>query len=113
MTIKERIEASKPYLTGIIIGLIAAPIIGFGAGWVSTTTAREAAVEAARVDTLASVCSANAERMAAAQSTDLASLKGYENRAKREELVAAAMGDMQTPEPLVRQVTNSCIRTLA
>ncbi len=113
MTFSERIEASKPYLAGIVIGLIAAPIIGFSAGWVSTTGARTEAVQNARVETLASVCSATAEKMAAADATDLATIKGYENRAKREALVAAAMGDMQTPDALVRQVTNSCNRTLA
>ena len=113
MTFSERLEAGKPYLTGFVIGLIAAPIIGFGAGWVSTTGARADAVENARVETLASVCSATAERIAAAQATDLASVKGYENRAKRQELVAAAMGDMQTPDALVSRVTNSCNRTLA
>ncbi len=113
MTFNERIEAGKPYLTGFVIGLIAAPIVAFSAGWVSTSGARDTAVENARVETLAGVCSATAERIAAAQATDLSTLKGYENRAKRDELVAAAMGDMKTPDALVRQVSNSCSRTLA
>ncbi len=70
-------------------------------------------MENARIETLAGICSATAERMAAADSTDLATLKGYENRAKREALVAAAMAEMQVPDALVKKVANSCNRTLA
>jgi hypothetical protein len=113
MTFDQRMAAAKPYITGFIVGLIAAPIIGFSAGWVSTSGARTTAVEDARVETLAGFCSATATRMAVAQSTDLATLKGYDNRAKREELVKAAMADIQVPEELVTKVTNGCNRTLA
>ena len=51
--------------------------------------------------------------MAAAQSTDLATLKGYDNRVKRDELVAGAMADIQVPDELKTKVTNGCNRTLA
>ena len=47
------------------------------------------------------------------QGTDLESLKGYDNRATREELVAAAMADIQMPEELVKKVSSGCNRTLA
>jgi len=113
MTFNQRMETGKPYITGFVLGLIAAPIIAFSAGWVSTTGARASAVENARVETLAGFCSTTAGRMAAAQSTDLATLKGYDNRAKREELVTAAMADIQVPEELLTKVTNGCNRTLA
>jgi hypothetical protein len=113
MTFDQRLATSKPYITGFILGLIAAPIIAFSAGWVSTTGARASAVEDARVETLAGFCSATAGRMAAAQSTDLATLKGYDNRVKREELVTAAMADIQVPDDLKTKVTNGCNRTLA
>jgi len=113
MTFNQRLETGKPYITGFILGLIAAPIIAFSAGWVSTTGARATAVENARIETLAGFCSATAGRMAAAQSTDLTTLKGYDNRAKRDELVAAAMADIQVPEELLTKVTNGCNRTLA
>lgn len=107
------VETSKPYIVGFVIGLIAAPIIAFSAGWVSTSGARAAAVEGARVDTLAGICSTTAERLAAAQNTDLATLKGYDNRVKREELVAAALADFQVPEDLLKKVSSGCNRTLA
>jgi hypothetical protein len=113
MTFSQRMETGKPYFTGFILGLIAAPIIAFSAGWVSTTGARASAVENARIETLAGFCSTTAERMATAKATDLATLKGYDNRAKREELVAAAMADIQVPDDLVTKVTNGCNRTLA
>jgi hypothetical protein len=113
MTFGQRVESGKPYLTGFVIGIIAAPILAFSAGWVSTSGARATAVEDARVETLAGVCSANAGRLAAAQSADLAAFKGYDNREKREELVASAMVNIAMPEELVRRVTNGCSRTLA
>ena len=113
MTLNQRIEAGKPYLTGFVLGLIAAPIIAFSAGWVSTSGARAEAVENARIETLVGFCSNAAERDAAAASTDLATVKGYDNRAKREEMVAAAMAGMQVPEELLKKVANGCNRTLA
>lgn len=113
MTINERMEASKPYISGFIIGIIAAPIVAFSAGWISTTDAREKAVENARVETLASFCSANATRLAAIQNLDLATLKGYTNRAKRGELVKATMAEITVPEALATKVTSACERSLA
>jgi hypothetical protein len=113
MTFDERVKSGKPYLTGFILGLIAAPIIAFSAGWVSTSGARATAVENARIETLADLCSGTAGRLAAAQNTDITAVKGYDNRVKREELVAAAMAEIQMPEDLVKAVANSCNRTLA
>lgn len=113
MTFDERMRVGKPYITGFIIGLIAAPIIAFGAGWVSTSGARAEAVEKARVDTLASVCFSSAERIAASSSTDISTYKGYQNREKRDELVSAAMADLQVPDDLTKKVANGCNRTLA
>jgi hypothetical protein len=113
MTFEERIAVAKPYITGFVVGVIAAPIVAFSAGWVTTSGASAEAVESARVDTLASICSANAERMAMAQNTDMATLKGYQNREARDALVAAALADIAVPEDLSRQVSRSCDRTLA
>ena len=100
-------------MTGFVLGLIAAPMIAFSAGWVSTSGASATAVENARIETLAGICSGTVGRLAAAQNTELTAVKGFENRVKREELVAAAMAEIHTPENLVRQVTSSCNRTLA
>ncbi len=113
MTFDQRATAAKPYVVGFVVGVIAAPIIAFSAGWVSTSGARTEAVENARVETLAGICSSNAMRIAAAQSTDLTMLKGYQNREKRDELVASALADVQVPEELTRKVSNVCNRTLA
>jgi hypothetical protein len=112
MTFDQRVAAGKPYIVGFILGLIAAPIIAFGAGWVSTSGARTEAVEQARVDTLAGICSSSAERMAVAQGTDLEGLKGYANREKRDEMVTAAMAGLQVPDDLNKKVANGCNRTL-
>lgn len=59
------------------------PIIAFNVRWVSTSIAKAQAVESALVETLAGICSATAGRIATASSTDLATVKGYENRAGR------------------------------
>jgi len=113
MTFSQRIEHGKPYLMGLILGLIAAPIIAFSAGWVSTTGARTAAVETARVETLAGICSSAAQVSWAAQNMGMAALKGWDNRAKRGELVTATMEGMQVPEPLSKKVSAGCDKTLA
>src|SRR5687767_6768721 len=113
MTITDRIEHGKPYLKGFIFGLIAAPVIAFSAGWISTTGARAEAVENARIETWAGICSDSAARSWAQQSTEPGSLKGWESRDKRLELVTAAMAGIQVPEPLLKKVAAGCDRTLA
>jgi len=113
MTFDQRVQTAKPYLTGLAIGLVAAPIVAFSAGWVSTSSARTEAVQNARIDTLVSICSANAERLAAAQNTDLTTLKGYQNRDARDLLVGAALIDVEVPEELAGKVASGCNRTLA
>ena len=113
MSFSRRLETGKPYIVGFVLGLIAAPAVAFGAGWVSTSGARTEAVENARIETLSSICSATAGRLATARGTDLTTLKGYQNRTQRGELVAAAMADIQVPEALLARVTSGCDRTLA
>jgi len=113
MTFDERWAAAKPYVTGFVIGVIAAPIIAFSAGWVSTSGARATAVEDARIETLAGICSTSVGKLAVSGSTDLAALKGYENREKREALVTAAMADIEVPADLAKKIASSCNRTLA
>ncbi|RDL47302.1 hypothetical protein BLJAPNOD_06142 [Ensifer sp. M14] len=103
----------KPFAQGFALGLIAAPVIAFSAGWITTTGASALAVEAARVQTLAGICTSTAGRIATASNTDLATIKGFDNRAKRDELVAAALADIQVPDDLVGQVTADCSRTFS
>ena len=112
MTVNQRVQSAKSYIWGFVAGLIAAPIIAFSAGWVSTTGARAEAVELAKVETLAGICTAGAQKSWAAQNMDLAALKGWDNRVKREELVAT-LSDIDMPEPLVKKVTNGCNKSLA
>jgi len=113
MTFDERIQTAKPYLVGFAAGLIAAPIVAFSLGWVSTSSASATAVENARVGTLVGICTSTAGRMASEQNADLATFKTYDNRVKRGELVAAAIGSVQMPEELVKKVTSDCNRALS
>ncbi|WP_234827179.1 MULTISPECIES: hypothetical protein [Sinorhizobium] len=78
-----------------------------------TTTASAQASETARVDALTGICSSAAGRMATARSTDLAALKGYDNRAKRDELVAVIMADIQVPADILDKISTSCSRSLS
>ncbi|MCG5480726.1 hypothetical protein [Sinorhizobium alkalisoli] len=114
MTFDQILERTKPYAIGLVVGPFAAPIIGFNAGWITTTTASTLAAETARVDALADICSTAAGRMAtASSSTDLAALKGYDNRARRDELVATIMADIQVPADVLGKVSTSCSRSLS
>lgn len=65
------------------------------------------------MDALSGICSSAAGRMATANSTDLATLKGYDNRAKRDELVAAIMADIKIPADVLGKVSTSCSRSLS
>src|SRR5688572_8327699 len=76
MTYNDSVATGKPYITGFILGLVAAPIIAFSAGWVSTSGAGAEAVENARIETLAGVCSDTVQKSFASQNMDLATLKG-------------------------------------
>src|SRR5688572_7562027 len=113
MTYNESVAKGKPYLTGFILGLIAAPIIAFSAGWVSTSGPSAEAVENARVETFAGVCSDTVQKSFASQNMDLATLKGWDNRTAREDLVAATMAGIAVPDSLARKVTSGCSKTLA
>ncbi|NRP72352.1 hypothetical protein ILFOPFJJ_03250 [Ensifer psoraleae] len=113
MTFDQILERAKPYAIGFVVGAFAAPIIAFNAGWVTTTSASTLAAETARIDALTGVCSSAAGRMATAGSMDLTALKGYDNRAKRDELVALILADIQVPADLVGKVGTSCSRTLS
>lgn len=112
MTFDQRLTVAKPYVTGFVVGLIAAPIIAFNAGWISTTSARATAVEEARIEALAGICSSSVGKLASSGNTDLAALKGYDNREKREAMVTTAMADIQVPADLAKKIANSCSRSL-
>jgi hypothetical protein len=113
MSFSERITTGKPYAWGFVLGLIAAPIIAFSAGWVATSGAQAVAVENARIETLAGVCSEAAQRLWASESMDLAALTGWDNRAAREELVARTLANIQVPEDLASRVSRECGQSFA
>lgn len=76
LTFEQGLERTKPYTIGLVVGGFAAPIVGFNAGWITTTTASAQAAETPRVDALTGICSSAAGRMATARSTGLATLEG-------------------------------------
>jgi hypothetical protein len=113
MSNNQTLEKGKLYATGFVLGLIAAPIIAFSAGWVTTSGARSAAVENARVETLAGVCADTVQRSYASQSMDLATLKGYDNRAARDDVVTKTVANIHVPDSLANKITAGCSKSLA
>lgn len=63
LTFEQGLERTKPYTIGLVVGGFAAPIVGFNAGWITTTTASAQAAETPRVDALTGICSSAAGRM--------------------------------------------------
>ncbi|AGA09058.1 hypothetical protein C770_GR4pC0331 (plasmid) [Sinorhizobium meliloti GR4] len=45
MTFEQGLERTKPSTIGLVVGGFAAPIVGFNAGWITTTTASAQAAE--------------------------------------------------------------------
>ncbi|RVP14246.1 hypothetical protein CN085_15570 [Sinorhizobium meliloti] len=113
LTFEQGLERTKPYTIGLVVGGFAAPIVGFNARWITTTTASAQAAETPRVDALTGICSSAAGRMATARSTGLATLEGYDNRAKRDERVAVIMTDIQVPADILDKISTSCSRSLS
>ncbi|MDE3799360.1 hypothetical protein CN217_08325 [Sinorhizobium meliloti] len=113
MTFQQSLERRKPYAIGLVVGGFAAPIVGFNAGWITTTTASAQAAETPRGDALTGICSSAAGRMVTARSTGMATLKGYDNRAKRDERVAVIMTDIRVPADILDKISTGCSRSLS
>ena len=64
-------------------------------------------------ETLAGVCSDSVKRSFASQNIDLATIKGWGNRAARGDLVAKAMTSIEVPDLLASQISAGCSKTLA
>ncbi len=56
--VKEKYEPAKPILKGLVLGLVAGPIIFFWAGWAVRPSVIEEKVHAALVNSEASICAA-------------------------------------------------------
>lgn len=80
-----KFEQIKPYVTGIVIGLIAAPVIAFSFGWIVTTGSMETSVQEAKLQVLAAACAdrATAYRTAENITTDIS---GWQERDAREQI---------------------------
>lgn len=70
---------AKPYLVGGVIGVIAAAVIEFSAGWVVTSGTMAEEVHNARTNAYATVCATNSIESWKADNNDIADLEGYSN----------------------------------
>lgn len=89
-----KFEQIKPYITGIVIGLIAAPVIAFSFGWIVTTSSMETSVHEAKLQVLAAACAneATAYRTAENITTDIS---GWQERDAREQIAARFVGTLE------------------
>lgn len=84
MTFKERIESSKPYLGGAVIGVIGTLIVGFSAGWLVTGGTLAEEIRLAKVNTYAEVCASDSITDWKGDGKEIAKLEGWDNREARE-----------------------------
>lgn len=89
-----KFEQVKPYITGIVIGLVAAPVIAFSFGWIVTTNSMETSVQEAKLQVLAAACAdrATAYRTAENITTDIS---GWQERDARETLAGRFVVSME------------------
>lgn len=104
-------ERAKPYAVGLVIGLIAAPVIGLWHGGLVTSGTRDGQVQAARIDAQALIC----ERLARehrVDTGDTTELTGFNGRGARNEL-AARFAVMPGQEAADNAVQRACADKLA
>lgn len=112
MAIRDTIKSAKPFVFGLVVGIILAIVVGFGAGWVVTAGAKEQAVRTATVDRIAGVCAVQARGRWQAQGEELGALRGWANRETRETLAREVTVALGLEEALQGDVTRECGRLL-
>ncbi|MFC4350123.1 hypothetical protein ACFOW6_01065 [Fodinicurvata halophila] len=70
---------AKPYIIGGAIGVVAAIIIEFSAGWVVTSGTMAEEVQSARTNVYATVCATNSIESWKDENRDMAELEGFSN----------------------------------
>lgn len=112
MAVGDALTKTKPFVFGLVVGVAVAAIVGFSTGWVVTAGAKERAVWTAKVDRLAAICAAQATDQWQAQGGDVAALRGWDGREKREQLVEQVATALRLEGPLARDVGSECSRRL-
>jgi hypothetical protein len=108
MTAKERFEAAKPYIKGVVGGLVLAPIIAFSFGWVVTTGTMNEAVASAKIEQLAAVCANAATAHWTSENKEMAALEGWEHRDDRENLAKQFAVGLPGNEAIQDDVIDEC-----
>lgn len=100
---------AKPYLVGGAIGVIAAAVIEFSAGWVVTSGTMAEEVQSARVNAYATVCATNSIESWKAENNDMAELEGFSND-QRDALIERNMPVLadNTATGLADDIQDSC-----
>ena len=109
---REAIKQAKPFIWGLVSGIVLATIVGFGAGWVVTAGAKEEAIWTAKTNRLAAICAAQATDHWRADAKDPADLKGWDRREQRETLAARSTAAWELEDRLRRDVMAECGRML-
>ena len=117
MTSNQRLKASKPYLQGFMIGLIAAPIIGFSAGWVVTSGSAHAMAEQqgekAVIAALTPICVAQFKgQTPEIRTTKLAALQGESSWARGDYVEKQGWATMPGSKEPEDEVADACATEL-
>ncbi len=105
-TVKGKLIAAKPFLQGLVVGLIVGPIIVLWIGWMVTSGTLQEKVDAALVNERASICAARARD----EVKDTTKLK-WEERKKLAVKWSTMPG--QKPGSADDEVTNACADKLS
>jgi hypothetical protein len=108
----EAMRKAKPFVWGLVSGIVVATVVGFGAGWVVTAGAKEQAIWTAKTNRLASICAAQATDHWRADGKDPTDLSGWDKREQREALAEQVAGAWRLEERLQRDVMAECGRML-
>ncbi|MFC4350122.1 hypothetical protein ACFOW6_01060 [Fodinicurvata halophila] len=108
MNTERILNRGKPYILGGILGVIAAVIIGFSAGWVVTSDTMAEEVYSARTNAYATVCATNSMESWKEQGNEMDALGGYSNE-ERDALIKQNMPVLpNTNSNLSESIQDNC-----
>lgn len=108
MNTERILTRGRPYLLGGALGVIAAVVIEFSAGWVVTSDTMAEEVHSARANAYATVCATNSMESWKDQGNELEALDGYSNQ-ERDALIKQNMPVLpSTNSNLSESVEDAC-----
>ncbi|MBK1668815.1 hypothetical protein CKO28_12315 [Rhodovibrio sodomensis] len=108
MNVQDTLTRLKPVVAGAIGGIVVAAIVAFSLNWVYTAGAMAENVHQAKVQTLAQVCEANAEKFwTQTKNMKMAKLEGWDNE-NRSELAKQFTPQLPNDASFHEDVVDAC-----